>query len=114
MGIGISRYPIIEYLPRSEITYPSALIYAQVLPISPTLADRVLTCPDFIKSLQKETIQLKCTRILFSHLYTPFIVLYLPFILVALKLSVCYNTYLIPTTLIPVYWLHSVMYYLNK
>ena len=47
--------------------------------ISPTLADRVPTYVDFINSPQNETIQLICTVILFSHLYTPFTMSYLYF-----------------------------------
>ena len=51
------------------------------------LADRVQTYLDFINSFKNETIQLKCTRILFSHPCTSFIVFYLSFILVVYTLS---------------------------
>ena len=86
-GIRISGYPNPEYLPESEITYSSTRIYALILPISLTLADRVQTYLDFINSSKNESIQLKCTRILFSHPSTPFMVFYLSFILVVYALS---------------------------
>ena len=50
------------------------------------LADRVPTYLGSINSPKNETIQLKCTRILFSHPCTPFIVFYLSFILVVYAL----------------------------
>ena len=51
------------------------------------VADRVQTYLDFINSPKNETIQIKCTRILFSHPCTQFIVFYLSFILVVYALS---------------------------
>ena len=80
-GIRISGYPNPEYLPESEITYSSTRIYALILPISLTLADRVQTYLDFINSSKNESIQLK------SHPSTPFMVFYLSFILVVYALS---------------------------
>ena len=47
--------------------------------ISPMLANRVPTYVDFINSPQNETIQLMYTIILFSHLFTQFIMSYLCF-----------------------------------
>ena len=64
--------------------YPNLSLF---LLISPTLADQVQTYLDFINSFKNETIQLKCTIILFSHPCTPFIVFYLSFILVVYTLS---------------------------
>ena len=50
------------------------------------LDDRVQTYLDFINSPKNEIIQLKWTRILFSHPCTPFIVFHLSFIWVVYTL----------------------------
>ena len=84
MGTRISLYPNPEYLPESDISYPNLSLF---LLISRTLADQVQTYLDFINSFKNETIQLKCTIILFSHPCKPFIVFYLSFILVVYTLS---------------------------
>ena len=70
--------------------YPNLKSHTRVpklLSISPTLAYRVQTYLNFINSPKNETIYLKCTRVMFSHPYTPFIVFYLSFILVVYALS---------------------------
>ena len=50
------------------------------------LTDRVPTIVDLRNSLQNETIQLKCTVILFSHLYMALTV-YVSFVMVVYALS---------------------------